>query len=400
MRTQGTRHPRRAIKLALALFALALGLPALGVLATRLNAAEPVSPQPQPLAVRTLTVEPASGYHLRRVYSGRVEPLRESDLGLERGGLVESALVREGEAVSKRQALARLDTGLVRAQRAELEAGLGQAEADLSLAEATLVRYRGSVDQGAVTRQALDEAREGARAASAAVKLARARIDSVDLEIAKAELRAPFAGIVTRRLADEGRVLPAGEPLVRVQELATPELRVGVAGVLVGALEVGGAYELDSDAGLIRARLRALLPVRSGAARTVDALFVPDDPGQDAVRDLRSGDLVELALAQWIEEPGVWLPLEVLTQGSRGLWSAYALESGSDAGANVRLAVRPLELIHQDGDRVFVRGTLAAGDRLVAAGVHRVVPGQLVRPLPEGEALAAADRAAAETGAR
>jgi RND family efflux transporter MFP subunit len=400
MRTQSTRHPPRAIKLALALFALALGIPALGVLTTGLNAAEPVSPQPQPLGVRTLAVEPASGYHLRRVYSGRVEPLRESDLGLERGGLVESVLVREGEAVSKGQALARLDTGLLRAQRAELEAALGQAEADLSLAEATLVRYRGSVDQGAVTRQALDETREGARAASAAVKLARARIDSVDLEIAKAELRAPFAGIVTRRLADEGRVLPAGEPLVRVQELATPELRVGVAGVLVGALEVGGAYELDSDAGLIRARLRALLPVRSGAARTVDALFVPEDPGQDAVRDLRSGDLVELALAQWIEEPGVWLPLEVLTQGSRGLWSAYALESGPDAGANVRLAVRPLELIHQDGDRVFVRGALAAGDRLVAAGVHRVVPGQLVRPLPEGEALAAADRAAAETGTR
>ena len=400
MRTQSTRHPPRAIKLALALFGLALGLPALGVLATRPNAAEPVSPQPQPLAVRTLTVEPASGYHLRRVYSGRVESLRESDLGLERGGLVESVLVREGEAVSKGQAVARLDTGLLRAQRAELEAGLGQAEADLSLAEATLVRYRGSVDQGAVTRQALDETREGTRAASAAVKLARARIDSVDLEITKAELRAPFAGIVTRRLADEGRVLPAGEPLVRLQELAAPELRAGVAGVLVGALEVGGAYELDSDAGLIRARLRALLPVRSGAARTVDALFVPEDPGQDAVRNLRSGDLVELALAQWIEEPGVWLPLEVLTQGSRGLWSACALESGPDAGANVRLAVRPLELIHQDDDRVYVRGALAAGDRLVAAGVHRVVPGQLVRPLPDGEALAAADRAAPETGAR
>ena len=318
MRTPGTRHPRRAIKLALALFALALGLPALSGLTSRPNAAEPASPQPQPLAVRTLTVEPASGYHLRRVYSGRVEPLRESDLGLERGGLVESVLVREGEAVSKGQALARLDTGLLRAQRAELTAALGQAEADLSLAEATLVRYRGSVDQGAVTRQALDETREGARAASAAVNLARARIDSVELEISKAGLRAPFAGIVTRRLADEGRVLSAGEPLVRLQELATPELRVGVAGTLVSALKVGVAYELDSDAGLIHARLRALLPVRSGTARTVDALFVPEDPGQDAVRDLRSGDLVELALAQWIEEPGVWLPRRCSPRAAAG----------------------------------------------------------------------------------
>jgi hypothetical protein len=54
-----------------------------------------------------------------------------------------------------------------------------------------------------------------------------------------------------------------------------------------------------------------------------------------------------------------------------------------------RLAVRPLEVLYQDGDRVFVRGPLAAGETLVATGLHRVVPGQLVRVLGAGESQVA-----------
>jgi hypothetical protein len=79
------------------------------------------------------------------------------------------------------------------------------------------------------------------------------------------------------------------------------------------------------------------------------------------------------------------------------LWSAYALEdqttadgaSGPFPAAIARLATRPLEVIYQDGDRVFVRGVLRPGERLVAGGLHRVVPGQRVRVIPEDEALAA-----------
>lgn len=397
-------NPRRVPRVALALFALslALGLPAATLVVARLHADEPPptaadGQAPATLAVRILTVEPAAGYELRRVYTGRVESFREVDLGLERPGLIDEVLVREGDRVAAAQLLARLDTALLEAQRAELAAALDTAEADLALAEATLARYRASVDQGAVTRQGLDEAREGARAASAGADLARARIASVELEIAKSQLKAPFDGVVTRRSADEGRVLPAGEPVVRLQESVTPEIRVGIAGPLVESLQVGAEHRLVWRGATFQTRLRALLPVRTGSARTVDAIFTPVDPDAAPVGALRAGDLVELTLNLWIEEPGVWLPLGALTEGSRGLWSAYALEDQTPAQAAgdplptdiARLATRPLEVIYQDGDRVFVRGVLRPGERLVAGGLHRVVPGQRVRVMPEGEALAA-----------
>jgi hypothetical protein len=130
----------------------------------------------------------------------------------------------------------------------------------------------------------------------------------------------------------------------------------------------------------LTSRLRAVLPVRSSDTRTLDTIFVPDDPPAG----LRAGELVEIQLSQWIEEPGLWLPLSALTEGARGLWQAYVAEPltagiPGEPVADHRVAPRPLEVLYQEGDQVFVRGSLGSGDRVVRSGLHRVVPGQRVR---------------------
>jgi RND family efflux transporter MFP subunit len=345
----------------------------------------PASPA---LAVAVLAVEPADGYTLRRVFTGRVEANRGGSLGFERAGLLREVRVEEGASVAVGQVLARLDSVLLLAQRKELEAALDHVEARLALAEATRRRYQDSVGRGAVTQQALDEAREGARAARAEAELAKARIASIDVDLAKTELRAPFAGTVIRRLADEGRVLPVGSPVLELQEQATPEVRVGIAGALADTLQPGRDYPLIWRDQTFSARLRAVPPVRALGQRTVDALFVPNEPETP----LRPGDLVELELEDWIAQPGWWLPLSALAEGSRGLWNVYAAERPTtDANLDHRLAARPVEVLHQDGERVFVRGPLRGGDLIVATGLQRVVPGQEVRVLPM-----AADRIALE----
>jgi hypothetical protein len=52
--------------------------------------------------------------------------------------------------------------------------------------------------------------------------------------------------------------------------------------------------------------------------------------------------------------------------------------NGSDGEVGV-IERRELEILHQETDRVFVRGTLASDDRVVVAGIHRLVPGQSVQ---------------------
>jgi hypothetical protein len=98
--------------------------------------------------------------------------------------------------------------------------------------------------------------------------------------------------------------------------------------------------------------------------------------------DLRDGDLMQLTALRSVREQGFWLPRTALTEAARSLWGAYVAIPNRDRSSEqqqvLRLDRRQVEVLHVDGDRVFVRGAIADGDRVVTEGLHRLVPGQLV----------------------
>ncbi|MGB7487839.1 MAG: hypothetical protein WA901_16735, partial [Phormidesmis sp.] len=120
-----------------------------------------------------------------------------------------------------------------------------------------------------------------------------------------------------------------------------------------------------------------------------------------AAEQVSPGQTVRLNLSDRINTAGIWLPAGALTQGIRGLWTCYVVtaEAGEEASKATGEAtgettgeatseatsyvVQPqtVEVIHQDGDRVFVTGTLQPNDQIVASASHRLVPGQQVRPV-------------------
>lgn len=333
------------------------------------------------LPVLTRKVERQAGYRIHRVFTGRLQARRESPLGFDAAGRLDAVHVREGEEVSEGDILAALDTDRLSARRAELVSALAEAEANLALASATLHRLRGVLESGGVSRQGLDEAREARRAAVAARDLARQRIATVDVELAKSRLVAPFDGTVVERLADEGRVLATGDPVVRLQESAAPEIRIGVAGDAVDSLRPGEIYAIEHGRASLPARLRAVLPQRSARARTVDTLFDLVEANGSGP-GLRPGDTVNLRVPVRVAEPGYWLPLNALTGGERGLWNLYVAEPAENTpiglDATHRVTRRTVDLLHHEADRVFVRGMLDPGIPVITTGLHRVVPGQWV----------------------
>ena len=102
------------------------------------------------LPVETAKLQHQDAYYVARVFTGRVEARRESPLGFESAGLLAQVLVREGDTVERDQLIAVLDKARLQAQRDELMAAKDEAEARLALADATLKRTRGIVDQGGV----------------------------------------------------------------------------------------------------------------------------------------------------------------------------------------------------------------------------------------------------------
>jgi RND family efflux transporter MFP subunit len=324
------------------------------------------------LPVTTLTARLTDSYPVKRSFVGRVEARRESDVGFELAGLVAKINVDDGASVSAGQILASLDTELLEARREELVSARAQARANLNLAVKTRKRVNELQALDFASSQARDEAVEGVNANQAALEKANFAIRSIDVRIRKSQLRAPYDALVAARHVDEGQVIAAGVPILRLFEDSEPEARIAIASDSVDRLRSGGEYMLRIRDREVRATLRTVLPERGGRTRSVDAIFTLSVP----FNGIRRGDLARLLLSEHIVAQGIELPLTALTESSRGIWAVYVAEPGADEVST--LSRRQVELLHLVGEEVYVKGTLEAGEQVVSAGLHRLVPGQRV----------------------
>lgn len=324
------------------------------------------------LPVRTTVIELQSAYIKERVFTGRIEAGRVSEAGFEIGGKVLNVHVDEGDSFATGDVLAVLDAAQVNAERKEAVAIVEQSRANLLLSESTLARVRSVFTNNGASKQALDEAQNRRDAAAAAVKRADAALERIDVILEKTSLVAPFDGVVIRRQMDEGRVTSVGVPVLTLQERGASEARIALSNDLADNYRVGESATLFLRGRPISARVKSIRAKRDERMQTVDVVFSVSDATL-----VRPGDLVALRLAVRMEASGVWVPLAALTETVRGLWSVYVIDD------NHRAQRKALDIIYQHKDAAYVRGALSDGDRIVAVGTHRIVPGQQVRLLDD-----------------
>lgn len=316
----------------------------------------------------------SESYVVTQTFAGRVEAPRRSQLGFELDGALTEVLVDEGDTVAAGDLLATLDRSRRAAAVNEARAALTQARSQSALAASTLKRSEAARDFNGISEQELDQARQGAAAAEAAVQAASSRLRRLDLDVQKSSLVAPYAARVVARMADEGEILAAGRPLLVLQESGQREVRIGVTRDVAAQLNIGDLETLDIDGEHVAATLTAVSPARNPATRTVDVVYALKS------ESVLPGDLARLRRSRDVTGAGYWVPLEALAEGSRGLWQIYvAAETVEDSGATHRLSARSVEIVHHSGERAYIRGAINAAERYVTDGLQRVVSGQQVR---------------------
>jgi RND family efflux transporter MFP subunit len=328
------------------------------------------------LPVETFSARYQSEAAMETRYPGLVSAWRTSALGFEAGGRIESVAVRVGDRVAAGDVLATLDTRTLEAQIAAARAEAAAAETQAGLARATLERQQVLVDRGHISPQRLDEVAANERAALSSAAAARASAQALAVRLELASLTATFDGVITARHLDEGVIAPPGAPVVTLVEDGRLEMRVSIPADEAARMDPGSAYPVEFARGRAQARLRTVTGVIEREQRAVTAVF-DLDAGNGAV----SGAVGRLLVRTELSERGFWAPVTALAEGRRGLWSMYVLTPDNGAFA---LEPRPVEVLHTEGDTVYVRGAVNDGDTVLAAGVSRVSPGQRVRP--EGSA--------------
>jgi len=277
-----------------------------------------------------------------------------------------------------------------------LQARLQQAQSQLDelLAGTRAEQIEAQKARLQAAQSELDELLAGTRteqidAQGALVRQQEASISTIALEMEKSVLKAPFAGTISARRVDEGTVVSAGQSILRLVEDETIEVRIGVPVSAAFQLQPGKTLPLEIRGRTYQATVLSTLPELDSSTRTQTAILTLE---RGVASQVVAGEIARLKLTETIPMRGYWLPATALVRGERGLWSSYVLVEAepsqiSSVSQNVergtphRVEQRDVEVLHTEGDRVFVRGTLQSGDSVIISGTQRIVPGQLVRPI-------------------
>ena len=364
----------------LAALVFAVGLLFVAMLSGIFSADASQHQQARPLLVKVAPARLQPSFNVKRTFVGRVEGRREVGAAFELNGKVNSVMVEEGDLVTQGQKLAVLDTEILSARRAELVANKQQAQSDMSLALLTLNRVMEAHELNATSDHDLDSAEKTYAASKAAFSNTTSAIASVDVQIAKSTLYAPFAAVVSRRYVDEGQILSSGASVIHLIEIDHPEVRFSVSNDIVQNLNVGDRHEIAVREHRISAQLKAVLPTREVHTRGVDVVFQLSAP----LNGLRRGDLARIDLPVTYQQENAPIPLSAVTEGARGTWTTFVASPQSDGSYAV--SPKQVTVLHQDQSSVYVTGTLAHGDLVITKGIHRLVPGQTVLTAPPASA--------------
>lgn len=328
---------------------------------------------PEPLSVQTVIVQTETAFKVDEKFTGTITPRRTSQLGFPTGGRIERLTADVGDRVGAGRTLAALDVRGLTAQLASAEAVVAEAEAAHALALATVQRQTTLSEKGHVSQQRVDEATAQANTAAARIAAAQANADTLKVQIDLAKIVAPYSGTITARMADEGAIAGPGAPVFELVETGRLEARIGLTAKLASTLEVGKTYTLTTDQGEAKAKLRAVTGVIDSGQRTVSTIFDIVDPST-----VSAGAVVRIGLEQTINESGFWVPVSALSESDHGLWAVYVARREEG-----KWLAQPgiVEIIHQEGDRVYVRGAVRDGDSVILDGLQRITPGQPVSPI-------------------
>lgn len=174
---------------------------------------------------------------------------------------IQQVLVHEGDSVRAGQTLAVLDDTALRSQVEQAQAGVKAAEnvqaaaqTNAALAASTLSRYKQLESEKSVSPQEMDEVSQRAAAAAASLEAAQAQTSAAKSQeggartmLGYTRLIAPFAGVVTARMADPGTMAAPGVPLLQVDQAGALQLQAAVDESLIGAIHKGMKVQVSID---------------------------------------------------------------------------------------------------------------------------------------------------------
>lgn len=270
--------------------------------------------------------------------TGNLEPRNQVDIGSELSGTIRAVNVEVNDEIKAGDVLAVLDASRLEAQVLQAKGALASAQARVFQSEAGLQQIRANrkrllrvreLSAGRLPSQqdmdvaevALARAEGEAAAARAAVAQARASLDTIQTDLAKAEIRSPIDGVVLVRSIEPGQTVAASlqAPVLftLAEDLKEMELHVAVDEADIGAVRFGQTAMFTVDAFPDRsfgARItRIHMASKATRATTANVMQASSQSASTSTGVVTYETVLDVENAELLLRPGMTATAEIFT---------------------------------------------------------------------------------------
>jgi RND family efflux transporter MFP subunit len=323
--------------------------------------------------------------------SGYVVARRKAVVSAKIQGRLSELRVEEGSQVREGELIARLESADYDAQVQRARASVLRAEADLAEAQRQLRLAEDLTRQAIVGTDQRDATASRMRIAEAQLAQARADLSFSEAQFANTQIRAPFSGVVVKKMAEVGESvapIPPGVNLstssgaiVALADLATLEVEADVAESNVAKVQNGQPAEVTVEAipdRRYKAVLRQVIPTADRTKATVQVKVTILDKDKDLKPEMSAKvTFLEPGKKSEQKSPGAPVPPVVSVPRAAivtrdGKAQVFLLREG-------KAVARAVTLGTERQDQVVIQEGLAGGETVLVKPPDTLKEGDAVR---------------------
>jgi len=320
--------------------------------------------------------------------SGSLAPLSSATIKSKVSGVVQATTVQEGMAVTAGQVLARIDQADLRARLQQQHAQLDEAQARLAMATKNEANSGALLAQKYISQNAYDSTQNSVELARAAVKSAQAMVEIARIALEDGVIRAPIAGVVSKRHVQAGEKLAPDMPVFSIVNLAELTLEAQVPASEIPRVRVGQDVRFRVDGYQQREFTGKVARINPSTEAGSRALLVYIAVRNDDAA-LRAGMFAKGAIVTDRADVAPVVPLAAL-RDDHGRQVVYRIDDGKVVAQPVTLGLR-----NDDEGTAQVVAGLQDGARVIVSKLPALKPGAQVSLPAEAASTAAAATAAA-----
>ena len=278
-------------------------------------------------------------------YTGTFEPNKETKISADIQGKINAVLVDVGSYVSKGQTLIQLDNSLLKLQLQTVEVQIEGLEDDVK-------RYTILTEADAVQGVQLEKARLGLKSA----KIQRATLLE---QISKTSIKAPFNGIVTAKLNEEGGFAAPGVPLLQITDISTLRFTVNVPENDLVKFQNNQTYKINADV-YPDISLSGKVSMIGSKANMGNSFPIQFQVANTKNLSIKSGMFGKVNLSESEQEQGILIPTSAIME-ENGIAKVYVIKNG-------KAVLKTITTSKTIGNKTLVSSGLKEDDIIVTNG--------------------------------